>query len=81
MTSACWTWHSRGELGMRDQVAGLAMHRDRDLRADHLVHAHQLVARRMPRDMDEMVLLGDDLDAEPDQRVLQPADRLLVARE
>ena len=68
-----------GELGMGDQMARLAMHRDRDLRADHLVHAHQLVARRMAGDVDEMVLLGDDLDAEPGQRVLQPADRLFVA--
>jgi len=67
------------EFGMRDQVAGFAMHRDGNLRADHLVHAHQLVAGRMPRDMDEMVLLGDDLDTKPNQRVLQPVDRLLVA--
>ena len=28
---------------------------------------------RVARDMDEMVVLGDDLDAEPHQRVLQPA--------
>src|SRR5438270_7443635 len=57
----------------------LAMYRDRHPRPDHLVHAHQLVPRRMTGDMDEMVLVGHDLDAGPDQSVVQPPDRLLVA--
>ena len=70
-----------GDLGVGDQMAGFAVNRDRHPRPDHLVHADQLVARRMAGDVDEMILLGDDLDAEPGQRVLQPADRLLVARE
>ena len=70
-----------GEMGMGGEMARLAMHRDRDARPDHLIHAGQLVARRMARDMDEMIRLGDDLDPEPHQRVLQPADRLLVARD
>ena len=66
-------------MGVGDQMAGFAVNRDRHLRADHLVHAHELVTRGMAGDVDEVVLLGDDLDPEPDQRVLQSIDRLLVA--
>src|SRR6516162_7691635 len=67
-----------GEMGMGDQMARFAVNRDRHPRTDHLVHAYQLVARGMAGNVDEMVPLGDDLDPEPDQRVLQPVDRLLV---
>ena len=41
----------------------------------------QLVLRRMAGDVDEMIVLGDDLDAEPRQLVLQPADRRARCRE
>src|SRR5208282_6831084 len=60
-----------GEMGVGDQMASFAMNWDRHQGADHLVHAHELVARGMAGDVDEMVLLGDDLDPEPNQRVLQ----------
>src|SRR5262245_33916556 len=66
---------------MSDQVASLAVNRDSDLRSHHLVHAHELVARRMPRDVNKVVLLGDDLDPEADESVLQAVDRLLVTRD
>src|SRR6202022_2287723 len=67
------------QAGVGDQMAGFAMDRDRHPRAHHLVHPHELVARRMAGDVDEVILLGDDLDPEPDQRVLQSIYRLLVA--
>ena len=55
---------------MGGEMARLAMHRDRDARPDHLIHAHQLVLRRVAGDMDEVVGLGDHFDAEANQRVL-----------
>jgi len=65
---------------MLDEMAQLAMHRHGDARPHMRIHARQLVARRMAGDMDEMILLGHHLDAEPDQLVLQPEDRLVVCR-
>ena len=60
-------------------VARFAMHRDRDLRPDHLVHLDQLVARRMAGDMHQMIALGDHLDAAQHEPIVQPPDRLLIA--
>ena len=48
---------------VRVQVARLAMHRHRDLRLDPAVHLLELVAAGMAGDVDEMVALGDHLDA------------------
>ena len=45
-----------GELGVPDQMARLAMHRDRHPRPHHLVHRGQLVATRMAGDVHEMIL-------------------------
>ena len=55
---------------MGDQMAGFAVNWDCHPRAHHLVHPNKLVARRMAGDVDEVVLLGNDLDPEPDQRIL-----------
>ena len=61
-----------GEFRVRAQMLRLAMDRDGDLRPDPLVHLRQLVARRMAGDVDLRVgLVGDDLDAEVQQAVLQ----------
>src|SRR5262249_44328207 len=43
------------------------------------VHAGELVLRGMARDMHEGVVFGDDLDAEPGEAVLQPADGAFIA--
>src|SRR5438477_9141704 len=72
---------SARQLSMSGKVARLAMYRDRDPRPDHLIHADKLVARRVARDMDKMIRLGHDFDPEPHERVLQPPDRLFVARD
>jgi hypothetical protein len=37
-----------GELGMGDQMAGLAVNWDGYLRTDHLIHAHKLVSAGWP---------------------------------
>src|ERR1700745_905388 len=66
---------------MRNQVASLAMDGDSNLRPDHLVHAYELVARWMAGDMNKMVFLGDDLDPEPDECILQAVDSLFIARD
>ena len=71
---------SARQLSMSGKVACLPMYRDRDPRPDHLIHADKLVARRVARDMDKMIRLGHDFDPEPHERVLQPPDRLFVAR-
>ena len=68
-----------GEPRLRQEMARLAMDRHGDRRPHRAVHAHELVLRRMARDMDEMVVLGDDLDAALGERVLQAPDRALVA--
>ena len=71
-----------GERRVLDHVADLAMHRQGDLGPDPLVHADQLVARRVARDMDMLVgAVADHLDAARRQRVVQAADRPLVARD
>src|SRR5215510_15214538 len=49
------------------------------LRPYPLIHGHELVARRMARDMHKMIALRDDLDPELHQLVLQLADGALVA--
>ena len=48
---------------MLDHVADLAMDRQGDLRSHPLIDPHQLVARRMARDVDIGLAVGDDLDA------------------
>ena len=68
-----------GEAHVLDEVARLAVHGHRDLGAHPLVHACQLVAARVARDVDEMVVLGDHLDAERDEAVVHPVDGELVA--
>src|SRR3546814_5813611 len=63
-------------------MPGVAMHRHRDTRPDELVHAREVVARRVPRDMHPgMILDGEDLDAARRQLVLHPRDGALVARD
>ena len=60
-------------------MADLAMDRHGELWPDPLVHPDQFVLCRMPGDMDEGVVGGDDLHPLPDQQVLHSADRPLVA--
>ena len=61
------------------QVARLAVDRHGDLRPDPAVHLLELVAAGVARDVDEMVLLGDHLDALTDQQIVQVEQRALVA--
>ena len=65
---------------MGSHVAQLAMHGHRNLRPDPAIHLRQLVARGMPRHMDEMILFRQHLDAEARQLVLQFKYRELVSR-
>ena len=60
-------------------VPGLAMHRNGDPGLYPLIHADELVAVRMARDVNEPVFLGNNLGAEGGKLVVQPKDRLLVA--
>ncbi len=67
------------ELGVLAQVAHFAVHRHEDLRLEIAVELFQLVAARVSRDVDEGVLVGHEIDAHAGQRVVDPADALLVA--
>ena len=79
ITWSCGTPSLLGEALMGVQVAGLAVDRDGDLRPDPAVHLLHLVAARVARHVDEVIVLGDDLDALADQLVVQVVERALVA--
>ena len=57
------TWQVAGKRCVLDHVADLAMDRQGDLGPDPLIDPYQLVARRMARDMDVGVVVGDHFDA------------------
>src|SRR6185312_7299524 len=61
-------------------VQRLAVNRYEELRPRPSQHIAQLVAARMPRYVDEMGAVGDDLDPLGHETVDDGADRLLVAR-
>ena len=54
-----------GEARLLDHVAELAVDGDADGRAHPAVHRRELVARRMARDVDVGVALGDDFRVMP----------------
>jgi hypothetical protein len=66
---------------MLDHVTDLAMDRQGDLRPHPLIDADQFVARRMARDVDIGVVVGDHLYAARQERIVQPSHRALVARD
>ena len=68
------------EAHVREQMSRLAVHGHGHLGPHHLVHALQLFLGGMPGDVHEMILLGEDLDAEMRKLVVQAIDRPLVAR-
>ncbi len=58
------------------EVAGLAVHRDDDLGASSSGYICSISSRAgVARDMDEMVVLGDHLDAHLDQKIVQVVER------
>ena len=67
------------QRGMLGQVQGLAMGRNQDLRPHPADHVVQLGAARMAGHMNQMIAIGDDLDALRHQAVDHPRHRLLVA--
>ena len=70
MTSAYGYLAFAGDLRIGHQMPRLAMHRDRHPRSNHLIHANELVACRMTGHVNEMIMLGNDLDAKLRQCVL-----------
>ena len=79
VTIARGTPHSSASRAWAEEMARLAMHRKRHARLHQRIHARELVLRRMARHMDEVILLGQDLDAEIGSLLCSRADRLLVA--
>ena len=65
---------------MFDHMPDLAMDRHGDLGAHPLIDPHQFIACRMARYMDVRLAVGDHFDTARHQRILQPTDRALVAR-
>ena len=64
---------------MFGEMQRLAMRRDKNFWPDPADHVAQFIAPRMPRDVNEMGAIGDDLDALLHQAVDHPRYRLLVA--
>ena len=73
--------HLARELGLRLQMARLAVHRHDDLRPHPAVHLAQLVAARVTGDVHQRFVVGQDIAAVARQVVLDAPDRLLVARD
>ena len=71
--------HLARQLGLRLQVARLAVHGDDDLRPHPAVHLAQLVAPRMPGDVHQRLVVGEDIAAVAGEAVLDAPDGLLVA--
>ena len=61
-------------------MPGFAVHRHDDLGAQQAVHAPQLIAPRMPGDVHQRFVVGEDIAAGAREVVLDAPDRLLVAR-
>ncbi|MEQ9125763.1 MAG: hypothetical protein RIM80_24720, partial [Alphaproteobacteria bacterium] len=68
------------ELRVSVEMAALAMGRQQALRLQQAVEVADLVPGRMAGDVDLGRAVRHHVDAHGDQAVLQPADRLLVAR-
>src|SRR5262245_31094218 len=68
-----------GEPGMSFEMPTLAVHRNGDAGPDPAVELLELAAARVPRDVDGLILIGDDLDAQIGQAVVHACNGLFVA--
>src|SRR5262245_63741887 len=64
---------------MSFEMPALAVHRNGDAGLDPAVELFELAAARVPRDVDGLILVGDDLDAQIGQAVLHARHSLFVA--
>src|SRR5262245_66523492 len=64
---------------MSFEMPALAVHRDGDAGLDPAVELLELAAAGVPRDVDGLILVGDDLDAQIRQAVLHAPHGLFVA--